>query len=190
MAGDRLGLDLNEAPYMKTVIETERLLMRAFTLDDAPALYAMSSHPEVIRYVGNVPMASVEAAREVIQNTLFKDYAEVGYGRFACVWKATGAVIGFSGVKYIADLKDTELGYRFMPEYWGNGVATESAIASIAFARDTLGLQRLIGLVHPDNQGSAKVMLKMGFEFERKVEFALIKDMAVDLYARSLAGGE
>lgn len=171
---------------MKTVIETERLLLRAFTLDDAPALYAMSSHPEVIRYVGNVPMASVEAAREVIQNTIFNDYAVAGYGRFACVWKETGAVIGFSGVKYIAELQDTELGYRFMPEFWGQGVASESARASLAFARNTLGLDRLIGLVHPDNLGSSRVMLKMGFAFERKVEFALIKDMAVDLYARAL----
>ncbi len=171
---------------MKTILETERLILRPFNIDDATALYAMGSHPEVIRYAGNTPMASVDAAREMLANVIFQDYAVRGYGRFACVWKETGNVIGFSGVKYIADLDDSELGYRFMPEYWGKGLATESAVASIDFARDTLGLKRLIGLVHPDNHNSAKVMLKMGFDLERKQSFALVQDVDVDLYSRTL----
>lgn len=168
------------------MIETERLILRRFTMDDADALYAMSSHPDVIRYAGNTPLPSVDAAREALTNVIFKDYDVRGYGRFACEWKATGQVIGFSGLKFIADLGDTELGYRFMPEYWGMGLATESAVASIDFARNTLGLQRLIGLVHPDNHASAHVLQKIGFVCEGKVNFALIKDIDVDLYSRKI----
>ncbi len=171
---------------MNTVIETERLILRPFALDDVDALFAMSSHPEVIRYAGNTPLASVDAARDVLTKVIFKDYEVRGYGRFACELKASGQVIGFSGLKFIADLGDTELGYRFMPHYWGMGLASESALASIDFAKKTLGLQRLIGLVHPDNHASAKVLQKMGFACEGKINFALIKDVDVDLYARKI----
>jgi ribosomal-protein-alanine N-acetyltransferase len=167
-------------------IETERLILRPFTLDDAEAMYAMGSHPDVIRYAGNVPLASVDAARELLANVVFKDYAERGYGRFAVELKSTGKVIGFSGVKFIADLKENELGYRLMPEYWGMGLASESAIASIAFAKDTLGLQRLIGLVHSDNHASANVLRKVGFTLEGKTAFALIEEAEVDVYARAI----
>jgi ribosomal-protein-alanine N-acetyltransferase len=171
---------------LKTILETERLVLRPFQLGDEEALFAMNTHPDVIRYAGNTPFASLEVARDTLTNVIFKDYEVRGYGRFALVLKGTGKVIGFSGVKYITDIEETELGYRLMPEHWGKGLATESAVASINFARDTLGLQRLVALVHPDNLGSANVVQKMGFSLERKLAFGLIKDVEVDLYARSL----
>ena len=73
----------------------------------------------------------------------FRDYATYGYGRFACVWKESGAVIGFSGVKYVPEIGDTELGYRFLPEFWGTlwfilkvlGVVIASEYMTVLFAR-------------------------------------------------------
>jgi ribosomal-protein-alanine N-acetyltransferase len=171
---------------LKTVLETERLILRPFKVGDEEALFAMNTHPDVIRYAGNTPFASLDAAHDVLHNVIFKDYAARGYGRFAMVLKATGKVIGFSGVKYISDIGETELGYRMMPEYWGQGLATESGQASIAFARDTLGLQRLVALVHPDNHGSAKVVRKLGFSLERKISFALVQGVDVDLFSREI----
>jgi ribosomal-protein-alanine N-acetyltransferase len=171
---------------LKTIIETERLILRPFQLGDEEALFAMNTHPDVIRYAGNTPFASLEMARDTLTNVIFKDYEVRGYGRFALVLKETGNVVGFSGVKYIADIEETELGYRLMPEHWGKGLATESAVASIDFARDTLGLKRLVALVHPDNHGSSKVVGKLGFGLERKISFGLIKDVDVDLYSRKL----
>jgi RimJ/RimL family protein N-acetyltransferase len=174
-------------PAMDAVIDTARLVLRRFTLDDLDAFYRLGSHPEIIRYAQAAPLASREQALEFMKSAPFHDYATYGYGRFACVWKATGEVIGFSGVKYVPEIEDTELGYRFLPEYWGRGLATEAGEASIEFARSTLGLTRLVAMVHPDNVASARVVTKLGFAVERKLRYSGLPDLDVELFARSLA---
>jgi len=171
---------------MSVQIDTGRMILRHFTADDVEAMLAMNNHPEVIRYVGNKPMTSLDEARRALENGPLRDYATRGFGRFAVVWKATGEVIGFNGVKFIAELGQVELGYRLLRPYWGMGLATEGALASIEYARDVLQLERLIGLVHPDNSASANVMRKMGFALTGRTRFALIEDTDVDLYAREL----
>ena len=171
---------------MQHEIETERLLLRWFREDDVQALYLLGSIPEIVRYTQNKPFASVEEARALLHAAPFHDYATHGYGRFACVWKATGEVIGFSGVKYVPEFADTELGYRFLPEYWGRGLATEAGQASIDYARSTVGLTRLIALVHPDNTASARVVTKLGFAVEKQVRYSGLDKGDLDLFARSI----
>ena len=172
---------------MDTVIDTGRLLLRRFTTDDLEAFYQLGSRPEIIRYAQATPLASREQALEFMKAAPFHDYATYGYGRFACVWKATGQVIGFSGLKYVPEIEDTELGYRFLPEYWGRGLATEAGTASIEFARSTLGLHRLVAMVHPDNVASARVVTKLRFSVERQLRYSGLPGIDIDLFARSLA---
>jgi RimJ/RimL family protein N-acetyltransferase len=171
---------------MNKVIDTGRLILRRFTLDDVPALYQLCSRPEIIRYAQSTPLASIEEAREFMQAAPFRDYATYGYGRFACVWKESGAVIGFSGLKYVPEIADTELGYRFFPEFWGMGLATEAGRASIDFARSDLGLKRLVAMVHPDNVASASVLAKLGFAVEKQLRYSGLNDIDVNLFARAL----
>jgi RimJ/RimL family protein N-acetyltransferase len=171
---------------MNTVIDTGRLILRRFYEHDLEAFYQLCSRPEVIRYAQSAAIPSLEAAREYMQAAPFHDYATYGYGRFACVWKQTGEVIGFSGVKYVPEISDTELGYRFLPEFWGMGLATEAGRASIDFARASLGLERLVALVHPDNVASANVLTKLGFAIEKQVRYSGLDDIDVNLFARSL----
>ena len=152
---------------MNQVIDTGRLMLRRFVLDDLEAFYQLCSRPEIIRHAQSAPLASREAALEYLQAAPFRDYATHGYGRFACVWKPTGEVIGFSGIKFVPEIDDNELGYRFFKEFWGLGLATEAGEASIEFARSVLGLQRLVAMVHPDNVASARVVTKLGFAVER-----------------------
>jgi len=171
---------------MDKVIDTGRLVLRKFTLDDLEAYFQLCSRPEIIRYAQSTPVASLDDARAMMHTVTFQDYATHGYGRFACVWKETGEVIGFSGLKYVPEIADTELGYRFLPEYWGRGLATEAGRASIDFARSDLGLQRLVALVHPDNVASASVVTKLGFEIERRLRFSGLNDVDVNVFARNL----
>jgi len=176
-------------PAMDTVIDTGRLLLRRFTTDDLEAFYQLGSRPEIIRYAQSAPLASREQALEFMKAAPFHDYATYGYGRFACVWKATGGVIGFSGVKYVPEIEDTELGYRFLPEHWGRGLATEAGAASIEFARSTLGLKRLVAMVHPDNIASARVVTKLGFTVEKQLRYSGLPGIDIHLFACSLATG-
>ena len=169
-------------------LDTERLLLRWFSASDIDAFNELGTNPEIIRYVGNQPFASLDVARETLAAAPLKDYATYGYGRFACVWKETGQVIGFCGPKFLPATGDVDLGYRFLPNFWGMGLATESALAAIEYARHQLGLRRLVGWVHPDNVASARVLTKLGFSFERRTNFADIPGIDFDLYAKGLDG--
>ncbi|MES2107034.1 MAG: GNAT family N-acetyltransferase [Pseudomonadota bacterium] len=171
---------------MKATIETERLLLRAFTTDDAEAYYPLCVIPEVIRYVGNKPMASVEEVRAGLQEGPVTDYVKYGFGRFAVIWKETGQLIGFSGLKYMPPFAEVELGYRLLPEFWGKGLASEAGKASIDFARESLNLTRLIALIHPDNEGSANVVRKLGFAVEKQVRMELIPGVDLNMFARDI----
>jgi len=171
---------------MDTVIDTGRLVLRRFTADDLDAFYQLGSRPEIIRYAQAAPLASREQALEFMQAAPFHDYATYGYGRFACVWKETGAVIGFSGIKYVPEIEDNELGYRFLPEYWGRGLATEAGAASVEFARATIGLGRLVAMVHPGNVASVRVVTKLGFSVEKQLRYSGLPDVDIDLYSRTL----
>jgi RimJ/RimL family protein N-acetyltransferase len=171
---------------MDPLIDTGRLVLRRFVPDDLDAFYELGSRPEIIRYAQSAPIASRDAALEFMKAAPFHDYATLGYGRFACVWKPTGAVIGFSGIKFVPEINDNELGYRFLPEFWGMGLATEAGRASIDFARSALGLKRLVALVHPENAASARVLGKLGFSIEKRIRFSGLPDVDVNLFARNL----
>jgi ribosomal-protein-alanine N-acetyltransferase len=150
-----------------TTIETPRLLLRPFTLDDAEAYWPLVNLPEVLRYTGEEPKPSLDAVREIIASRPLNDYKVHGYGRMACIEKHSGRLIGFSGLKFVDDLRETDVGYRFLPECWGKGYATESGRALIAHGREVLGIGRIIGLVQPANGASARVLEKLGLAYER-----------------------
>jgi RimJ/RimL family protein N-acetyltransferase len=171
---------------MDQVIDTGRLLLRRFETDDLEAFYQLCSRPAIIRYAQGAPLASREAALEYMKSAPFRDYATYGYGRFACVWKPTGAVIGFSGIKFVPEIAENELGYRFFEEYWGLGLATEAGRASIEFARSALGLERLVAMIHPDNVASARVVTKLGFSREKCLRYSGLPGVDLDLFARAL----
>ncbi len=150
---------LDEADH-RTGPQTKRLEHRALTVHDAAAFFALNSHPDVMRFTGEPPLRSLEEARESIAN--YPDFNTVGYGRWGCVLKETQAVIGFCGLKYLPSLDEVDVGFRFLPQYWGRGFATEACSASITFGFEVLGLRCIIGLVLAENIPSIRVLNKVG----------------------------
>jgi len=144
-------------------------LHRAFAVDDARAFYELNSNPKVLRFTGEPPIESVERARAAIAS--YPDFDTVGYGRWACVLKETRQIIGFCGLKYLVELDAVDVGYRFLPEFWGQGLATEACAASFEFRFGVLHLEKIIGLVLPENTASIRVLEKVGMKQEREVEF-------------------
>lgn len=167
-------------------LQTERLILRRFTDQDVDALYTLGTVPQIIKYTGNKPFASHDDARHYLIAHPLRDYQVYGYGRFACVYKETDAVIGFSGVKHLEEIAENELGYRFLPDYWGKGLATEAAVAVVAYARDSLKLPRLVSAIHPENQASKNVVRKLGFRYEKDVELSFIEGVRLELYAAAI----
>ncbi len=148
--------------------ETTRLLHRAMVATDAEDFFALNGHPEVMRMTGEPPLESVAQARTAIEN--YPDFDTVGYGRWGCVLKQTQRLIGFCGLKYLPELDAVDVGYRFLPEHWGRGLATEACAASIAYGFETLGLPQIIGLVLPENRGSIRVLEKVGMHPDGEYE--------------------
>ena len=110
------------------VLESERLLIRPFQLGDEQAMYALNSNPIVQKYTGDTLVKSVEQARDILQNIVLKDYKKYGYGRLAVLYKPENKLIGFTGIKYLPEMGgESDLGYRFLPDYWGQGIATETS---------------------------------------------------------------
>ncbi|MBX7219950.1 MAG: GNAT family N-acetyltransferase [Blastocatellia bacterium] len=168
------------------VLETERMLLRWFTPEDVDALYLLGTIPEIIKYTGNQPFASKEAARAYLEAQPLRDYQVYGYGRFALVWKETGSVIGFSGVKRWEEIDEDELGYRLLPEFWGKGLAKEAARVVIADAQQNLGLKRLVSVIHPENEASKNVVCKLGFAYEKDIRISFVEGVAMELFSRSI----
>ncbi|MFG0275674.1 MAG: GNAT family N-acetyltransferase [Phycisphaerales bacterium] len=153
----------------RTGPETDRLRHRAFTPDDAPAFFALNSDPEVMRFTGETPVASLGDAAAAIAS--YPDFETVGFGRWACVRKDTGAVIGFCGLKRLPDLHEVDIGYRLLPAHWGQGFATEACAACMRFGFERIGLERIIALVLPANTRSIRVLEKVGLRPEGEVVY-------------------
>ncbi len=143
---------------------TERLLHRAFEVRDAGAFYALNSNLEVMRYTAEPLVESIDMARQQIAN--YADFDDIGFGRWACVLRGTEEVIGFCGLKYLSDLNAVDVGFRFLPQHWGRGFATEACIASLEFGFEILKLRQIIGLVLPGNQASIRVLEKSAMRLE------------------------
>ena len=142
---------------------------RAFTADDAEAAYELNSDPDVLRYTGDVPLTSIDHARQFIAD--YPDFDTIGYGRWACVLHETQTVIGFCGLKYLTDLDVVDIGFRFLPRYWGLGLGTEACTACLSFGFDTIGLQRIVAFVMPENLASIRVLEKSGMLFDGNFDY-------------------
>lgn len=153
-------------------IETPRLWLRRFTLEDAEDFHALNSHPDVVRYVGRTPVKSIDEAVQLMTKGPLHDYASRGMGRLAAIDKASGRLIGFCGLKYVAEIDEVDLGYRLLPQYWGKGLANEAARAVLAHGREVLGQRNIVGVVDPANQASVRVLQKLAFIYEGRTRMS------------------
>lgn len=153
---------------MSIMLETERLILRETVVADAPDLFEMNSDPEVMKYTGDIAFTSVSETEELIRN--YKDYAMYGYGRWTTVLKATNEILGFCGLKYLEDINETDLGYRWKRKYWNKGYATEAGIACLQYGFDQLGLEQIVAQVLEGNVASIRVLEKVGMTYWKTLD--------------------
>lgn len=153
---------------MKT-IETPRLILRPFTLDDDRASFEMNTCPEVMKFLGGPFDGTVEDIRNMLKENTLGDYEKYGYGRHAVIHKETGEYMGFTGLKYVIELDEVDIGYRLLHKYWQQGYGYESALPCVDFAFNDLGLDRIISLANVDNIASTTLMKKLGLTYEKEV---------------------
>lgn len=154
------------------VLETERLNLRPLTEQDAEFILEILNDPSFIRNIGDRKVRTNEGARVYIRNGPIASYAKHGFGLCLVELKETHESIGMCGLIKRDTLHDVDIGYAFLPRYWSKGYAVESALAVRDFARNVVGLKRLVAITDPENTGSIRVLEKIGMTFEKMVKLA------------------
>jgi|ERR1043165_2919072 RimJ/RimL family protein N-acetyltransferase len=149
---------------METILETERLYLREFTMEDAQLLIDLNADPDVIRYTGDGAVKDLDEARRIIRDIILPQYGNK-LGRWAVHLKSDGTFIGWCGLKYIAENNEIDLGYRFFKKYWGQGYATESAKACLEYGTKARQLKGIIARAAKANTASICVIKKLGMVY-------------------------
>jgi RimJ/RimL family protein N-acetyltransferase len=150
---------------MQSILETERLYFRKFTLEDAPLLLELNRYPEVVKYVHEPVLTSVAEAKSILETIILPQYQLYNLGRMALHLKATNEFIGWCGLKNVMKRHEIDLGYRLHPYFWNRGYATEAAKAQLEAGLNVLNFKRIIGRAHIENTASLKILRKIGMQF-------------------------
>lgn len=153
------------------ILETERLILRHMSPDtDSVFVLDLLNQPSFLQYIGDKGVRTLDDAQQYIRNGPLKSYQQNGFGLYTVELKDNGAPVGISGLVKRDTLPDADIGFAFLPEYWSQGYAIESAVAVMTYARETLGLGRVLAITSPDNERSAKLLGKIGLRFERMLK--------------------
>ena len=171
------------------MLETERLLIRKYTLEDLPRLQEMRSDPSVNVYLGGVKMQNPEALAKRIRFYI-GCYDRYGFGMCGMIWKETGEMIGWSGLQPLDETGEIEVGYGMIKEFWRRGIGFEAAKAWLDFGFNQKKLERIVAVAYPENKGSWGIMEKLGMKFEKNEEhygalcvfYAITRDEFLERY--------
>lgn len=149
---------------MEKIVETERLYLRRFTIEDAELVLLLNSNVEVLKYLDEPPLQDIPHAEKILNDMIFPQY-KLGLGRWAVFIKESDTFIGWCGLKYRPELDEIDLGYRYIPQYWGKGYAYEAAKAALDYGFTGLKLKTIIGRAHVDNTASLHILQKLNMQY-------------------------
>ncbi len=156
---------------MQTIIETERLFLRKFTLHDAPFMLELLNTPTWLQFIGDRNVHTIADAENYLLNGSLKSYEENGFGFYAVIEKSSTKTIGMCGLIKRDSLPDIDIGFAFLPDLIGKGFGYEAASATLAYAKNSLKIDRIIAIVNPDNEKSIGLLKKIGMTFEKMTLF-------------------
>jgi ribosomal-protein-alanine N-acetyltransferase len=107
---------------------------------------------------------------ESILNKILRHWEQHGFGPWALIDKEGGQLIGWCGLRYLDDT-DVEIAYGIVKAYWGKGLASEAARATIKYGFEQLGLPRIVAVASPDNIRSLRVLEKLGMKYVKAARF-------------------
>ncbi|MFZ6861660.1 GNAT family N-acetyltransferase [Undibacterium sp. Ji67W] len=148
------------------VIQTERLALRLFNIDDEKFVFELLNDPSWIKNIGDRGITNLNKARAWITEGPLACQATYGFSFYVVTLRESGTAIGCCGLIKRDVLDFADIGYAFLPSYWGRGYALESALATVKYAQEELGLSKLLAITSPENHSSNKLIQKMGFALE------------------------
>lgn len=146
------------APWLVTL----RLAIHEITRENGNELYELDADPRVMRYIGNGRVSSREQVDEAMRRLPRAYSLYPGLGTWRALRRDNGDFVGWFALKYIPHTAEVEVGYRLRYGAWGQGFATEGARELLRYGFEDLGLYRIVGVTHPDNATSQRVLRKIG----------------------------
>lgn len=155
-----------------SVLESERLVLREFDLEDAQFILELLNEPAFVRFIGDKGVRTLADAREYLQKGPLDSYRRFGFGLYLASLREDGTPIGMCGLVKREGLADVDVGFALRSRYWSQGYAAEAAAAVLDYGRRTLNLGRIVAIAAPDNRASIAVLERIGLTFERMVRLS------------------
>lgn len=168
------------------IIVTERLILSQLKPEDAPFILELVNEPDWLKYIGDRGVRNLDDARGYIERGPQDMYTRLGYGLYRVELKSDGTAIGLCGLIKRDTLPEVDIGFAFLERHRGQGYAREAAAATLAYARTTLGLRRVLAITSPGNGRSIQLLEKLGFRYQENLQLAGGKD-EVRLFALGLS---
>jgi RimJ/RimL family protein N-acetyltransferase len=149
---------------LKSILETERLRLREFTLDDTKFIIDLLNSPGWLEYIGDRNVKTKEQAENYLKNGPLKSYQQNGFG-LSMVETKDGLPIGMCGIIRRANLEHPDIGFALLEEFGGNGYAYEIASATLTYAINDLKVPKLSAITLPNNTRSIKLLERIGMKF-------------------------
>jgi RimJ/RimL family protein N-acetyltransferase len=153
-------------------LETDRLIVRPITLDDAPFILTLLNEPSFLRYIGDKQVRTVEDARQYILNGPVASYERHGFGLCLMELRESNTPVGMCGILKRDELPDPDIGFALLPDFWNKGLAFEAAAAVLKDARERLKLNRILAITSLDNEASINLLERLGLKFQEIVQLA------------------
>jgi RimJ/RimL family protein N-acetyltransferase len=151
------------------VLETDRLVLRRMSVDDADFMLGLLNEPSWLRFIGDRGVRTREDARAYILKGPIDMYDRLGFGLYITDLKGEGVPIGICGLVKRDFLADVDIGFALLPGFWGQGYAYEAASAVMEHAKEALGLKRIVAITNPENHSSIRLLEKLGLKFDRMI---------------------
>jgi RimJ/RimL family protein N-acetyltransferase len=165
------------------ILETDRLILRRLNSDDAEFVFELVNDPAWLRYIGDRGVRNLDDAREYIRKGPVDSYARLGFGLYAVERKEGGSPIGICGLVKRDFLDDVDIGFALLPAFRGMGYAREAARATLTYAREVVGLDRIVAITSRDNDASGRLLEDIGLSFEKMIRISSDAPEDVKLFA-------
>lgn len=150
------------------ILQTERLLIRQMTQDDAKFILELLNSPKWIQFIGDRNIHTLEEAVEYIHTRVQPNYEALGFGFYLVERIADQVKIGNCGLTKRDGMEHADIGYSLLEKYEGNGYAYEATQAILKYGFEVHQLKHIEAITTPDNQSSLKLLNKLGLRYKRK----------------------
>lgn len=154
---------------MKKIFHTERLLVREFDLTDAAFIIELLNSPGWLEYIGDRKVHTIEEAQNYMLNGPMKSYESSGFGLWMVELAEDATPIGMCGLIRRDYLEHVDIGFAFLPAFTGKGYGQESALATMAYAKNMLSMNKLCAITVQQNTKSIRLLQQLGMKFSKMI---------------------